>query len=103
MNEWPDVPCDEYGQMTCPVPGCGEPLYLNRLYSIPLIAEQGLDHEPKHAVSDSWEVECVHGHRIYNNTDLAAAIGEDTTCETAVEYDHLAVHAAVNALIGDRL
>lgn len=104
MNDaWPDVPVGEFDQMTCPIPGCGEELYLNRTYGIALTAQQDNCHSPRDAVSDYWEVECIGGHRIYNSPDQARAIGGDETSETAVEYDHLALHKVINQLGGERL
>lgn len=100
---WADVNCDEYGQITCPIPGCEEELHLRREYAIPLIAEQEPDPGIDDAISDYWEVRCIGRHTIYTSWDHARATGGDETSETAVEYDHVAVHKAINALWGERL
>lgn len=102
-QKWPDVDVDECGQMTCPIPSCDEQLHLVRAYSIPLIAEQDDAHEPQDAVADDWRVECVGGHVLYASADHARRTGGDETCETAVEYDHLALHKVINVLGGERL
>jgi hypothetical protein len=104
MNEWPDVDVDEYGQMTCPVPLCDAQLYLIRSYSIPLVAEQDVGHEPEDAVSDSWQVECTNGHVLHDSTDqLRATPDADETADSAPEYDHMLSHHRINALGGERL
>jgi hypothetical protein len=102
LPAWPKVPADEYGQMTCPLPACGEPLHLHREHMIALVAEQNTDHDAADAISDYWEVKCIADHVIYTSVDHAKAIDEDTTCETAVEYNHMAVHQLVHTLRGDR-
>lgn len=100
---WPDVDVDEFGQITCPIPSCDEPLNLERSYSIPLIAEQDSHHAATNAVADHWTVECIAGHVLYSSADHARRTGGDELCETAVEYDHHALHQVINALGGERL
>lgn len=102
-GSWPDVDCDEYGQMTCPIPSCDEQLNLERAYSIPLIAMTDGAHSIHGAVADDWRVECIGGHVLYTSTDHARRTGGDETSETAVEYDHHALHRVINMLGGERL
>jgi hypothetical protein len=112
-HRWPDVDVDTYGQITCPVPRCDAPVSLIRTYCIPLIAEQETDHEPEHATTSGWAVECTNGHRLMDHVDaireLNATGGDldgnmlDETGDYAPDYDHFVAHRVINALGGDHL
>lgn len=108
---WPVVKVDEYGQMTCPVPRCDAELYLERIYAIPLVAEQAAsgDHDPEAAVSNSWRVQCTNGHQVHDYVDQIREINAnggdhegdllDETCDEAPEYDHFLTHQRINSIL----
>lgn len=100
-EKWPDVNVDEYGQITCPVTQCGAPIYLERSYCIPLIAEQAAsgDHDPDAAITDRWQVACQDGHVLHTCRDQLRAMPDaDETADYAPEYDHFLLHKRINAL-----
>ena len=62
---------DENGQITCPIPGCGAPLNVDRSMRIPLVVFDGGEDNhaaPVDAVADGWEVTCDECHTIDRNT-----------------------------------
>lgn len=53
----------QYGALLCPMPDCGEQLYINHESSTSLYTETLVEYlQPQHADVSRWKVECLAGH-----------------------------------------
>jgi hypothetical protein len=73
-----------YESLTCPLPACGQYLYLTFEHSADLYQGTLDDREPiKPGDGDvsTWKVECVHGHVILVPTEPGCSCDDDCSCD----------------------